>query len=347
MIRRIVVVGLGATVLIVAVITATVVKSVFTRPGTADTTPAPVLFTIVNGESFSNVTGRLSDGGFIRDQRAIKIYAWIRRYDRRIKAGTYSVTRGETPHDILERFVHGDIYRVSVTVPEGLMHREIAGVLAASANVDSAGFALLSSDPDARAKLGVEGPTLEGYLFPDTYLLPWGMAALDAAGVMVRRLDEVYDEDMRERARAVGMTRHEVLTFASIVQAETRLPEEFPLVSAVYHNRLRRGMRLEADPTVAYAMGGYRGRLYYKDLEIDSPYNTYRYGGLPPGPICSPGEAAITATLFPDTTCHAIYFVAEGNGGHIFSLTLKDHLSAVQKVRKSKAVHRSGDQPEQ
>ncbi|MEJ2722130.1 MAG: endolytic transglycosylase MltG [bacterium] len=347
MIRRIAIIGAGVVIVAAAILAAAVLRSVYTRPTVPGPEAESLLFTIASGESFASVTARLSDRGMIRSRLAVKVYAWIRRYDRRIKAGTYSIPPGDTPHDILGRFVHGDIYRVSVTVPEGLMHKEIAGVLAKEADIDSTSFALLSSDPAVLEKLGVDAPSLEGYLFPDTYVVPWAMAPIDAAGMMVRRLDEVYDGAMRERARAIGMSRREVLTLASIVQAETRLPEELPLVAAVYHNRLRRGMRLEADPTVAYAMGGYRGRLYFKDLEIDSPYNTYRYPGLPPGPICSPGEAAINATLYPDSTCRAIYFVAEGGGGHIFSLTLKEHLSAVQKVRKSKAARKSGSQSEQ
>jgi UPF0755 protein len=154
---------------------------------------------------------------------------------------------------------------------------------------------------------------------------------------MIDRLGEVLDEGRRERAREIGFTTHDVLTLASIVEAETRLAEELPLVSAVYHNRLEKGMRLEADPTVAYAMGGYKGRMYFKHLEIDSPYNTYKYGGLPPGPICSPGEAAIDAALYPDSTFEALYFVAKGNGGHIFSLTLKDHLAAVREVKNNRS----------
>jgi UPF0755 protein len=285
----------------------------------------------------------LTADGFVGHQSAFKIYASVRKLDRRVKAGTYRITRDETPRDILARLVLGDIHKIDVTVPEGLTHKEIAGVLAAEANLDSTAFAALFADSDALETLGVEGPTLEGYLFPDTYSIPWGMGPLEVAALMVRRLNDVFDEDMRERARTIGMSRREVLTLASIVQAETRLPVELPLVSAVYHNRLSRGMRLEADPTVAYAMGGYRGRLYYKDLEIDSPYNTYRYEGLPPGPICNPGESAIRAALYPDSTCRAIYFVAEGNGGHIFSLTLRDHLAAVRKVRTSKAKGKRGD----
>jgi UPF0755 protein len=130
------------------------------------------------------------------------------------------------------------------------------------------------------------------------------------------------------------MTPHEVLTLASIIEAESRVPEERARISSVYHNRLRRKMRLEADPTVAYAMGGYKGRLLYADLEIDSPYNTYRRTGLPIGPICSPGEASIRAALYPDTTVDDLYFVARGDGTHIFSRTLKEHNAAVRRVRR-------------
>jgi UPF0755 protein len=134
------------------------------------------------------------------------------------------------------------------------------------------------------------------------------------------------------------MTRHQVLTLASIVEAEARVGDERPRIAAVYHNRIARGMRLEADPTVAYAMGGYRGRLYYKDLAIDSPYNTYRRAGLPPGPICSPGAASIRAALHPTPDERALYFVAGGDGRHVFSETLHDHNRAVQAARRNRAA---------
>ncbi|UCH84839.1 MAG: endolytic transglycosylase MltG [Candidatus Latescibacterota bacterium] len=337
MIKKVILAVLAVIVLAAVVGAAAVMRFVSTAAGTAGDSPSHTLFAVDRGESFSSVARRLSAEGFVEHPRAFKIYAWARRYDRRIKAGIYRITRIETPRDILDRLVVGDIHKVDVTVPEGYMHVEIARALAADTHIDSTAFANLFEDPEALEILAVEGPNLEGYLFPDTYSVPWGISVLDVAGMMVRRLDEVFDADMRVRARAIGLSRHEVLTLASIVQAETRLPKELPLVSAVYHNRLRRGMRLEADPTVAYAKGGYRGRLYFKDLEIESPYNTYRYGGLPPGPICAAGKAAIHATLYPDSACKAIYFVAEGNGGHIFSLTLKDHLAAVRRVRASKA----------
>ena len=153
--------------------------------------------------------------------------------------------------------------------------------------------------------------------------------------MMLERLDEVFDASMLQRAAEMGTTPHEVLTLASIVEAETKVPEERVLVSAVYHNRLRRNMRLEADPTVAYAMGGYKGRLLYADLEVDSPYNTYRRYGLPPGPICSSGRASILAALYPDSSSDALYFVARGDGSHVFSRTLRAHRVAVERVRRS------------
>ncbi|UCG53447.1 MAG: endolytic transglycosylase MltG [Candidatus Latescibacterota bacterium] len=343
MIKRVLLITVGLAMVIVIISMLTLIKIVRTAPEVSETAPVPVLFTVNSGEPFSVIARRLSEEGLIKHRRAVSLYAWLRRYDRQVKAGTYNIARDESPRDIIKKLVMGDIHKVSVTIPEGFMIREIAGVLAAEFSTDSTSITDLFVDPDLRTELNVPGPTLEGYLFPDTYLIPWGSSPREIVRMMVRRLEEVFDDELRKRAREIELSRHEVLTLASIVEAETRLPKELPLVSAVYHNRLRRGMRLEADPTVAYGMGGYKGRLYYKDLEIDSPYNTYRYEGLPPGPICNPGEAAIRATLYPDTTCHAIYFVAEGNGGHIFSLTLEDHLSAIQKVKRSRSAGQDGN----
>jgi UPF0755 protein len=322
-----------------AVGTVTVFHAVYSRPEVGGAGATPVLFTVVSGESFSSLAGRLEGLGLMGRPRAVSVWAWLRGWDRRVKAGTYRFVRGDRARDIVEKLVRGDVLKVSVTIPEGFRYSQIAGVLAGAlapeARVDSVAFSSLSTDREVLDALDVEGPSLEGYLFPDTYLIPWGMTAEEIVRMMRARLSEVFDADMRRRVEELGMTVHQALTLASIIQAETRLPEEFALVSAVYHNRLNRGMRLEADPTVAYAMGGYRSRLYYKDLETESPYNTYQHDGLPPGPICAPGRAAIIAALYPDTACKAVYFVAKGDGGHIFSLTLDDHLRAVEIVKKA------------
>ena len=333
--KRALLLYIAVLIVLAAAGTAAVLRVVGARPCAKGTGSAPVLFAVRAGEPFSSVARRLGEVDLVAQPRVLEIYAWLRGSDRKIKAGTYGFTRVQAPKEILEKLVLGEIFRVSVTIPEGFMHTQIAGALAA-AGVDSAAFAGLANDEETRRKLDAAGPSLEGYLFPDTYLVPVGMTPLEVAAMMRARLEEVFDAKMVRRAAELSMTRHQVLTLASIIQAEARLHGEMPLVSAVYHNRLRNGIKLEADPTVAYAMGGYKGRLYYKDLEIDSPFNTYRHAGLPPGPICAPGKASIEAALYPDTACRAVYFVAKGDGGHIFSLTLVEHLAAVESVKRSR-----------
>jgi UPF0755 protein len=329
-----------AAALAVAIVVATLLIGIYDRSNAG---PEPILFEVHKGESLSSVVERLADARLVDHPELVRLYALLNRYDRYVKVGTYRLAYGERAKNILGKVVRGDVHKVAVTIPEGLFSHEIAAVLANEARVDSAGFMAVVADPEIRQRLDVEGPSLEGYLFPDTYWVPWNAAPAWAAYTMVTRFHEIFDEAARRRAAQIGMTPHEVVTLASIVEAETRLEAELPLVSAVYHNRLRKGMRLEADPTVAFAMGGYRGRLFYRDLEIDSPYNTYKNSGLPPGPICSPGAAAINAALYPDTTSKAIYFVAQGDGGHIFSRTLSEHQDAVRNVRRARRTERSGN----
>jgi len=298
-----------------------------------------VLVTVDKGDSFEKIIGGLSREGLITHPRLVSLYAELTRLDRGVNAGTYRVVVGERPSTIIRRLVQGDVFKVTVTIPEGFTLRKVAGVLE-EAGIDSAAFVSFAGSREAAEKFELQAPGLEGYLFPDTYIIPWGMSVDEAAGVMVSRLRSVFDDSMRARADDLHMNLHEVLTLASIIEAETRLPEERPLVSAVYHNRLRRGMKLEADPTVAYAMGGHRSRLFKKDLAFPSRYNTYLHAGLPPGPICNPGLASIKAALYPDPDSRALYFVARGDGGHIFSMTLREHLAAVSRVRKLKSASR-------
>ena len=326
-----------ATVLVVsiAIAAALLLDTLYRAP--AGPGGEPVRVTVERGRPFAAVVRQLSDSGLVRRPRIFNWYAVLRGFDRAVDVGTYEFAAGERPIDILRRLVAGDVLKVSVTVPEGFQIWEIAGAVGARAGIDSSGFVSYVSDSGTVARYGVAAPSLEGYLFPDTYLVPWLVADSTLVRVMVSRLRAVWNGLLDTIPVPGGMDMHEVLTLASIIEAEARLPGERALVSAVYHNRLARGMKLEADPTVAYAMGGYRGRLLYEHLEIDSPYNTYRYPGLPPGPICSPGRAAIRAALLPDSTCRALYFVARGDGSHIFSLTLKEHLSAVAAVRRQRA----------
>lgn len=292
-----------------------------------------VRFVVVPGEPFVSVLERLRDDGVIRRPLALRAYATLKRLDRSVQTGTYEFIIGERADGVLDRLVSGDILRVSVTVPEGYMMWDIAGAFR-DAGVDSVALLAEIQNPDLLERRRIEATSLEGYLFPDTYVVPWGATPRDVVGQMVAQLDAVFVDSLFARAVEIGMTPHEVLTLASIVEAEARVDSERPLIAAVYHNRLRRGMRLEADPTVAYAMGGFRGRMLYVHLEIESPYNTYRNRGLPPGPICSPGEAAIRATLYPAADIDALYFVARGDGSHVFSRTLREHQAAVREARR-------------
>lgn len=289
-----------------------------------------VRFEVPRGQPFVTIAERLHDQGLIGNVFMWRTWAWLLRVERESKSGMYEFRVGERPDRILQRLVDGDILKVRVTIPEGYMRWEIAGAMEA-AGVDSLAMLAATNEPDV---FHIDAPTLEGYLFPDTYQVPWAIEPGGVIEIMLERLDAVFDDELERRRLARGMSRHEVITLASIIEAETRVGSERELVSAVYHSRLERGMRLEADPTVAYAMGGYRGRLLYADLEIESPYNTYRNYGLPPGPICSPGEASIRAAVNPDTTSDALYFVARGDGSHIFSKTLREHQAAVRKVRE-------------
>jgi UPF0755 protein len=193
------------------------------------------------------------------------------------------------------------------------------------------------------SELGVKAPSLEGYLFPDTYRFRLGTTAREAIVKMVAETERIFDLRRRGRADSIGMTVLEVLTLASIVEAEAMIDRERPRIAAVYHNRLEHGWRLEADPTVRYAMGNYRRKLYYGDLDVDSPYNTYRNTGLPPGPICSPGLSSIDAVLYPRPDTHDFFFVSNGDGTHSFSRTFDEHIRARNRVARAREGPADGE----
>jgi len=190
----------------------------------------------------------------------------------------------------------------------------------------------LGQDQAFITALGVQGPALEGYLFPDTYHVPRGLSEQSLLTLMVRNFQKRYSADMATRAQQLDLTQHEVVTLASLVEKEAQIDAERPLIAAVFHNRLRRGMRLQCDPTVIYALGErFDGNLRKDDLQIDSPYNTYRYAGLPPGPIANPGQRALEAAINPAAVDY-LYFVATRDGGrHIFSKSLQEHNVAVRQ----------------
>jgi UPF0755 protein len=296
-------------------------RSLFEMPEVTD--PTPVEFRVRPREGFRSVAKRLEEAGLVVSALRLRILARVRREDRTIRAGTYVFAPGSDPRKILEDLVAGNVRLLRFTVPEGWRLEQIAEEAERVLGVPVAGFRRAASDSTLRARLECPTPDVEGYLFPETYLFPDGAAPREIVRTMTDRFVEVFEGLSGEIPE--GLTRHDVVTLASIVEAETYLVEEKPRVAAVYLNRLSKGWKLQADPTVRYALGRFRGRLYYKHLDVDSPYNTYRTAGVPPGPIGSPGREALQAVLTPLEPCHDFYFVASGDGGHTFSRTKAEH----------------------
>jgi UPF0755 protein len=254
--------------------------------------------------------------------------------ENRLQAGRYLLPASSRPLDVIRRLSRGGVNSQMITVPEGLTIRQTAELLQRESGIDARRFEALAGDPVTVRTYGIPAGSLEGYLFPDTYGLYWGMPAGEVIEVQFYRFQQIYTAEMGRRARQLGLSRHEVVTLASMIEEEARVSEERPLISAVYHNRLREGMLLQCDPTVIYALGGKQTPLTRMDLQVDSPYNTYRHPGLPPGPISNPGRASILAALYPAEADY-LYFVARGDGSHHFSHTSREHINAINRIRRN------------
>jgi UPF0755 protein len=296
----------------------------------------PVRIDVASGMPLRQVADSLHSRGVIRHAWIFERYAILAHFDRQIRAGEYEFVAGESYRRILERLRRGDIVQVRVTIPEGLTNREIANLMQREMGFDEDTFMQFTEDEEILRQYNIDSPSLEGYLFPDTYYFPSKTTERQAIEVLLMRFFTAWTSEHEERARALGLTRGQALTLASIVEGEVLVASEGRRVSAVYHNRLRMNMLLQADPTVLYALGGERRRVLYRDLLVDSPYNTYLNLGLPPGPICNPGLAAIEAALNPLEGVEDLYFVAaqDGSGRHIFSRTFREHLNAKRRAEQ-------------
>ncbi len=253
-----------------------------------------------------------------------------------LKAGQYEMAAPSTPQAVLDALGRGLVYLRPVTVAEGLTALETFPLFVAAGFGREEAFKKASMDTSALGVLDPLAADLEGYLFPETYRLPKGISASEILSKMVEQFRGVLTEPWRRRAAALGFSVRDAVILASMIEKETGRPEEKPLVSSVFHNRLRADMRLECDPTIIYALkkaGTYDGKLHGKDLRFDSPYNTYLHAGLPPGPICNPGRSSLEAALHPADTGF-LYFVARHDGSHQFSRTLREHNRAVDEYRR-------------
>ncbi len=294
-----------------------------------------VEFTIPPGASFTQVADTLVTRELVHYPTLFRRFARLRGDDRNIRSGTYHVERGTRWVPLLDHLTAGRVVTVPLTIPEGFTLRQMAPRVAGLAGVEVERVESILFEEDAETRWGVPGPGLEGYLFPDTYHFAPGTSVEGIVQAMVRRYREVWTEERRARAEELGMSEREVMSLAAIVQGEARRTEEMRTISGVFHNRLRIGYLLQADPTVQYALGERRSRLLYRDIDAvaDHPYNTYTQPGLPPGPIGAPGEAAVHAALFPADVPY-LYFVARPDGTHIFTRTLQEHNRARVEARR-------------
>ncbi|MDE2998597.1 MAG: endolytic transglycosylase MltG [Gemmatimonadota bacterium] len=287
---------------------------------------------IRKGMSVLQIGRALRREGVIRSPRLLVLFSRFSGTSRQLKAGFHRFHGDMSTWEVhRELSVSRERFR-TVTVPEGRTLNQTLRRLAVALDLDEEKLLRLVNDPGFCRRLGVTADNLEGYLFPETYRFSLMMDEEQVVRMMVRQFHDVFDEGMADRTRQLEMTVHEVVTLASIIEGEARLDGERATISAVYHNRLRRGMYLQADPTVQYAIEGGRRRLFYRDYEVDSPYNTYRHRGLPPGPVMCPGAASLRAALYP-ANVDFLFFVARGDGSHVFSSTAGEHDAAKRKTK--------------
>lgn len=307
-------------------------------PGDAPADGETVVFTVAPGATFGQITDTLVARGLIRRPLLFRVYGRLRRDERNVRAGTYALDAGTGWPTLLDALVQGRVRMVAVTIPEGFTLPRIATRIAGITELPADTVRLRLGGEDAHTRWNLPGPGLEGYLFPDTYLFAGGVPLDAVVDAMSERYRSYWTPEREARAAELGLSEREVVTLASIIQAEARASGEMPAISAVYHNRLRIGMLLQADPTVLYALGGHRPRLLYAAMDsvADHPYNTYTRGGLPPGPIGAPGAAALDAALHPAEVDY-LYFVANADGSHTFSRTLSEHNRAVARARRGAA----------
>ena len=305
-------------------------------PTVQETEPEMVKVEIPTGASVQAAARILRDAGLLDAVWKLRLVHRLQSGKKTIKAGVYEFRLGTSSAGLLGILEEGKVTTVRVTIPEGWTKTRTCSVLAESLHLHESALLVLCEKPLPvwQRELDLpEGADLEGYLFPETYRFAEGVDEALVLHTLIGHFLSAFDDSLRQDVASSGMTVHEVVTLASIVEAETARTDERKKIAAVYLNRLKRGWKLEADPTVAYAAGIPGGKLSYRDLQIDSPYNTYRVKGLPPGPIDSPGRSALESVVHPQRDFDALYFVADGKGGHVFSRTWEEHRAAVRAYR--------------
>jgi len=308
----------------------TVLNYINTTPSVTD----DIRIEIPKGSGLSGISQKLMESGVIANDTLFILYVMKEGWQDKLKAGEYKFEKGSTMAGVVRKIVNGDVELHKVTIPEGLSVREIARLLDEKGVVNESEFMEQTRNETLVKKLlGPDATSLEGYLFPETYSYSGSLTAAELIELMVERFKAVY-EPLSEQRKGVNLTDNEVLTLASIVEKETGASFERPLISAVFQNRIKIGMKLDSDPTVIYGMGeDYDGNLSRSDLKRYTEYNTYVIKGLPPGPIANPGKDSILAVLNPADVKY-LYFVSKGDGTHHFSNSFREHQNAVNKYQR-------------
>jgi UPF0755 protein len=282
---------------------------------------------IPQGSGSAGIARRLADGGVVKDVNSFRLALWLSGSARRLQAGEYRFDRPMSARQVAEKIARGEVYVRPITFPEGLTIKQMAALYESKGFGEASAFVAAAKNAELVSEIDPAAKDLEGYLFPDTYALPRRATADQLVGRMVASFLKALSPETIAMAAGRGLNVRELVTLASIVEKETGNTSERPLVAAVYSNRLKIGMGLQCDPTVIYALeraGKYDGDLSREDLQFDSPYNTYRYAGLPPGPIASPGRASLDAAANPPDAPY-LYFVSKNDGSHAFAATLDEH----------------------
>jgi len=299
--------------------------------------PVPVIFrdsiSIPEGASASRVARLLKERDLIPNESIFVNAVRLKFGTRAIKAGNFQLLNVRHVGDLVGQILRPRVKVMTITIPEGLTREQVARFIDAKYSIDIARFQALTEDKAFIQSLGLDVPTLEGYLFPDTYRISNGSTEEEIITLMVRHVQQALGGEIFKQGLALDLDSHEILTMASIIEGEVRYDSERVIISAVYHNRLRHGMHLQADPTIQYAIPDSPRRLLYQDYEYPSAYNTYLHKGLPPGPVNNPGLASIQAAVSP-ADVGFMYFVANGLGRHIFTHTLEQHNKVVRDLRQ-------------
>lgn len=298
-------------------------------------------FEIKNGMTFRQVVDALSQKGMLRDKLIFLMLGRVTGIDRKVRAGYYNLWGTMSPLDIFNTIRGGKIVEYEITVVPGDSLLEIADKFSGLGIAGTDKFYEICRDRNFLNELDIDGPSLEGYIFPDTYIFPKGLDAREVILIMVDRLREKYDDALTARAYELGLTEKDVLIMASIIEKEAVVDDERPVIAAVYYNRLKKNMPLQADPTAIYGVKSSKEKITKEDLMRKTGYNTYIFKGMPPGPIASPGLKSINAALYPANVPY-LFFVSNNDGTHNFSVTVEGHNEAVRSYRDKKRVKDRG-----